>query len=75
MENVKQEEINKNIKPSYKVEECKVIDYNSKTKELDVNFKGFGIRLINIKEFNGEIANIKYTSEIGKANFTYELSK
>ena len=69
------EEKTKITKPSYKYQDCKVIDYNSTNKTLDVLFKGYGIRLENIENFIGDIAKIKYLSEIGKSDFTYGLSK
>ena len=57
----------------YKTEKCKVLSYNKKTKELDIDFKGYGIRLNNIRNINSDYVDIKYIGEIGKPNFSCEL--
>lgn len=57
----------------YKTEKCKVLDYNEKTKELDIDFKGYGIRLYNVGIIKSDIVSIKYRGEIGKPNFSYKL--
>ncbi|WP_099467738.1 hypothetical protein [Konateibacter massiliensis] len=57
----------------FKTEKCKVLSYNKETRELDVDFRGYGIRLINITVEIGEFAYIKYRGEIGTANFEYKL--
>lgn len=75
MENRKHDTNIKSNKPIYKTENCNVLNYNEKSKELDIIFKGFGIRLYDIKEFKGDIAKVKYTSDIGKSDFSYELIK
>ena len=58
---------------TFKEKECKVISYNKKSKYLDVNFDGFGIRVKDVKDFNGSTVVIKYKGEIGKANFEYKI--
>ena len=57
----------------YKTEKCKVLSYNKKTKELDIDFKGYGIRLNNAEVINSDYVDIKYIGEIGKPNFSCEL--
>lgn len=61
------------LSKKYKEENCKVIRYNPKEKTLDVNFKGYGIRICNIESFEGETVIVKYKGEIGKKDFTYKL--
>lgn len=63
----------KKQKPSYSEKICKVISYDKKAKTLDVSFDGFGIRLSNVDNFDGDKATIKYKGKIGKSNFTYKL--
>lgn len=57
----------------FKTEKCKVLSYNKKTKELDVDFLGHGIRLFNIDKDVCDIVNLKYRGEIGTPNFEYRL--
>ena len=57
----------------YKTEKCKVLSYNKKTKELDIDFKGYGIRLNNAEVINSDYVDIKYIGEIGKSNFSCRL--
>ena len=57
----------------YKTEKCKVLSYNKKTKELDIDFKGYGIRLNNAEIINSDYVDIKYIGEIGKSNFSCRL--
>ena len=57
----------------YKTEKCKVLSYNKKTKELDIDFKGYGIRLNNVRNINSDYVDIKYIGEIGKSNFSCKL--
>lgn len=60
-------------KNEFKEKKCKVIAYNKRTETLDVRFDSYGIRIKNVKDFNGDIATIKYKGEIGKPNFEYKL--
>jgi hypothetical protein len=69
------EDKKKNLKPLYKFQECRVINYDDKLKILDVYFNEYGIRLTDIKDFSGDIAKIKYTGEIGKPDFIYQLAE
>lgn len=65
-----------NIKTSvikYKTEKCKVLSYNEKTKELDIEFQGYGIRLNDIDSINEDSVLIKYRGEIGEPDFSYKL--
>ena len=57
----------------YKMEKCKVLAYNARTKELDVDFKGYGIRLNNAKNINSDYVDIKYIGEIGNSDFSCKL--
>ena len=63
--------------PKYKIEKCRVLSYNSKTKELDVDFKGYGIRLNNVlknvKNVDSNYVDIKYIGEIGNPDFSCKL--
>ena len=57
----------------HKTIKCKVLAYNTRTKELDIDFKGYGIRLNNAEIINSDYVDIKYIGEIGKSNFSCEL--
>lgn len=57
----------------YKTEKCKVLSYNDKSKELDIDFKGYGIRLNNINNIQSDFVTVKYYGEIGKSTFSCEL--
>ena len=61
------------VTEKYKTEKCKVLTYNEKTKELDIDFKGYGIRLNNVDNIKSDIISIKYRGEIGKPNFSCKL--
>lgn len=61
------------FKNEYKEKECKVIAYDKKKLTLDVKFDKYGIRIKDVKDFNGEFVVIKYKGEIGKPNFEYKL--
>ena len=50
-----------------------MLAYNTRTKELDIDFKGYGIRLNNAEIINSDYVDIKYIGEIGKPNFSCEL--
>lgn len=57
----------------YKTEKCKVLAYDKHTKELDVDFKGYGIRIKNVDKVDSDFVSVKYYGEIGTPNFTYKL--
>lgn len=57
----------------YKTKKCNVLSYNADTKELDIDFSGYGIRLYNVSENIGANVNIKYRGEIGTSNFICKL--
>ena len=57
----------------HKTIKCKVLAYSTRTKELDIDFKGYGIRLNNAEIINSDYVDIKYIGEIGKPNFSCEL--
>jgi len=63
----------KNIENDFITQTCKVLSYNSKSKNLDVDFNGYGIRIKNIKDFKDDIATIKYKGKFGTANFVVTL--
>lgn len=54
---------------------CKVIHYNRHTKTLDIQFDGYGIRLKDIQDFNGDVADVKYKGEIGRSDFSVKISE
>lgn len=57
-----------------KTKACKVISYNEPTKELYVVFDGYGITIKNVESYDGsKSVNIKYTGEIGNADFNCKL--
>ena len=57
----------------HKTIKWKVLAYNTRTKELDIDFKGYGIRLNNVEIINSDYVDVKYIGEIGKSNFSCEL--
>lgn len=63
----------KKNKNDYKEKECKVISYNSRNNTLDVKFDRYGIRIKNVKFFDGNTVKVKYKGEIGKPNFECRL--
>ena len=73
-ENVEEiETTTRNVNEKYKTEKCKVLSYNKKTKELDIDFKGYGIRFNNGDDVNSDSISVKYRGEIGKSNFSCRL--
>ena len=73
-ENIEKVELSQSpVTEKYKTEKCKVLTYNEKTKELDIDFKGYGIRLNNVDNIKSDIISIKYRGEIGKPNFSCKL--
>lgn len=56
-------------KDEFKTKECPVISYNKHSNTLDIMFDKYGIRIKNVKDFIGNIVNVKYKGEIGKPNF------
>lgn len=60
-------------KNNFKEKTCNVIAYNKSENTLDVKFDNFGIRIKNVKDFNGNTVSVKYKGEIGKPNFEYKL--
>ena len=57
----------------YKKEMCRIIHYSENKKLLDVNFKGYGIRIKNAENIKGDTVIVKYKGEIGHKNFKYML--
>lgn len=60
-------------KNEFKTKECPVISYNKQSNTLDIMFDKYGIRMKNVKNFTGNIVNVKYKGEIGKPDFEIEL--
>lgn len=59
----------------FKTEKCRVSSYNKTTKELDIDFFGYGIRICNV-DVDFEVSDtieVKYRGEIGKPNFICRL--
>ena len=57
-----------------KTKVCKVILYNEPTKELYVVFDGYGISIKNVEFYDGSNSvSVKYTGEIGNADFDCKL--
>lgn len=63
----------RNNRNGFKTKECKVISYDNRTKNLDVDFDGYGIRIRNVENFEGSTAIVKYKGTIGKSNFEYKM--
>lgn len=57
----------------FRTKECRVIEYNPVTKNLDVDFDGYGIRIPNAENVTGGTVAVKYKGQIGKPNFSYRL--
>lgn len=57
----------------YKEKKCNVLLYNKKSNVLDVNFDGYGIRIFNVKNFNGKSINVKFKGVIGNPDFQYKV--
>lgn len=57
----------------FKTEKCKVLLYDKKTKDLDILFKGYGLRISNVEINDCEYINVKYCGVIGTPNFTCKL--
>lgn len=73
-ENIEEKaESKKTTSQRYKTEKCKVLAYDEFTKELDIDFKGYGIRINNVGKLDSDFVSIKYRGEIGTPNFTYKL--
>lgn len=70
---IKKSVAEKHKRETYKTETCKVLHYNKSTKELDIDFKGYGIRIFHVQDTPSEYVTIKYRGEIGKPDFKYEL--
>ncbi len=66
---------NKKAKNEFHEKKCKVIHYNRHTKTLDIQFDGYGIRLKDIQDFNGDVADVKYKGEIGRSDFSVKISE
>lgn len=56
-----------------KYEKCKVLRYDNNTHELDIDFKGYGIRLSNVDDIKTDFVTIKYRGDIGSTDFEYKL--
>ena len=74
MESVKYTQRNSSSK-KYKTEVCKVLKYDSSRKVLNILFKTYGIQIANVQEHPSDYITIRYSGEIGKSNFSYEIAK
>lgn len=61
-------------KEVFNTQKCKVLLYDETTKELDLDFNGFGIRINGVDKCDSEFITIKYKGEIGTSNFTCKLA-
>lgn len=57
----------------YKTEICKVLNFDKRRKILSVSFKSCGIQIQNVAFCDSEYVKVKYMSDIGKSDFSYEL--
>lgn len=57
----------------FRTKECRVIEYNARTKNLDVDFDGYGVRIPNVDHVDGTTVTVKYKSKIGKPDFICKL--
>lgn len=57
----------------YKTERCKVLLFNKDTKELDIDFQGYGIRIFNVSNVKSDFVIVKYKGKIGTPNFSCGL--
>lgn len=61
-------------KEDFKTKVCNVISYNEPTKELYVKFDSYGISIKNVESYDGSNSvSVKYTGEIGNADFDCKL--
>ncbi len=61
----------KQKKTSKKIFKAKII--NRSAKYIDIDFKGFGIRIYSNSDTDGDFINIEYESDIGKPDFKYKI--
>lgn len=57
----------------FKTIKCNVLSYDKSTKELDIDFLGYGIRLHNVTKDIKDTVVVKYCGEIGTADFVCKL--
>lgn len=57
----------------FRTKTCRVIEYNSITKNLDVDFDGFGVRIPNAENVDGATVTVRYKGTIGKPDFICKL--
>jgi hypothetical protein len=74
-ESIDQKEIKYEKKQIKKVKTCKVLFYDKLKNILHIDFDGFGIQVEYKDKEVKETVDIQYNSEIGKADFTYNLVK
>lgn len=66
---------NPGINSQYKTENCKVLAFNPGTNELDIEFKGYGIRLHSPGVINSAYVPVSYYGEIGKPGFRCQVQE
>lgn len=74
MENIEIKNESQKREPRYKNEKCKVLAYDKKSKELDVLFKGYGVRLFDVEKPVQDFVMVKYTENIGSPNFKCKVA-
>ena len=66
---------NLNVNGQYKTENCKVLSFNPATKELDIEFKGYGVRLYYSGVINSAYIPVRYYGEIWKPGFKCQVQE
>lgn len=66
---------NPGINKNYKTENCKILAFNPSSKELDIEFKGYGIRLHYPGVINSGYITVRYYGEIGKPGFKCQVQE
>lgn len=57
----------------FKIKKCRVLSYNKTTKDLDILFDQYGIRIHDAVDPQDDMVEIKYKGTIGKPNFAYKM--
>ena len=58
---------------NFKIKKCRVLSYNKATKDLDILFDQYGIRIHDAVDPQDDMVEIKYKGTIGKPNFAYKM--
>lgn len=57
----------------FRTKNCRVIEYNPVTKNLDVDFDGFGVRISGVEKIEGTTVDVRYKGKIGSPDFICKL--